>query len=142
MSPRVLKDSLHPRLQSGACARPLRFTVRDLPCDDRPALLRAVDARAEPCGNGGRRWAQAPFFHDKSQALTAKGVDACVLPLLPSWPCRFVLRRAVSHKSRDAGRLFRSAFVASAGIFCRLLWIGGACYQKGDTGCGRESENS
>ena len=28
MSPQVQKDSLHPRLQSGACARPLSFTVR------------------------------------------------------------------------------------------------------------------
>lgn len=30
MSPRVQKESLHPRLQSGACARPLSFTVRGL----------------------------------------------------------------------------------------------------------------
>ena len=28
MSPRVLEDSLHPRLQSGASVRPLNFTVR------------------------------------------------------------------------------------------------------------------
>ena len=28
MSPRVLEQSMHPRLQSGASARPLNFTVR------------------------------------------------------------------------------------------------------------------
>jgi len=28
VSPRVREDSMHPRLQSGACARPLNFTVR------------------------------------------------------------------------------------------------------------------
>ena len=28
MSPRVREDSVHPRLQSGACGRPLNFTVR------------------------------------------------------------------------------------------------------------------
>ena len=28
MSPRVLEDSVHPRLQSGASTRPLSFTVR------------------------------------------------------------------------------------------------------------------
>jgi hypothetical protein len=30
VSPRVLEDSVHPRLQSGASARPLNFTVRPL----------------------------------------------------------------------------------------------------------------
>ena len=30
MSPRVREDSMHPRLQSGASARPLNFTVRGL----------------------------------------------------------------------------------------------------------------
>jgi hypothetical protein len=28
LAPRVREDSVHPRLQSGACARPLNFTVR------------------------------------------------------------------------------------------------------------------
>ena len=53
---------MRPRRLSDVLVRPLNFTVGGLPCDDRPVLLRAVDARAEPCGNGGRRWAQAPFF--------------------------------------------------------------------------------
>ena len=30
MSPRVQEDSLHPRLQSGSCARPRSFTVLDV----------------------------------------------------------------------------------------------------------------
>jgi hypothetical protein len=33
VSPRVREDSVHPRLQSGACARPLNFTVRRQPVE-------------------------------------------------------------------------------------------------------------
>jgi hypothetical protein len=39
VSPRVQKDSLHPRLQSGACARPLSFTVRRRVGDDVDTLI-------------------------------------------------------------------------------------------------------
>jgi hypothetical protein len=38
VSPRVREDRVHPRLQSGACVRPLNFTVRRHPMRSLPAL--------------------------------------------------------------------------------------------------------